>query len=72
MSSSQARTDIKPKQYPFSNRPKTMFPVPKYNLAYHVDVLGKYSKKLPKREVTALDRKSRSGMHWNDTRKFMA
>ena len=69
---SQARIDVKPKQYPWSSRPKTLFPVPKYNFAYHVDVLGKYSKKRPKREISALDRKNASGVHWNDTTKYMA
>ena len=43
-----------------------------FDLGYHVTVLGKYSKGIPKREPSALDfRKSVSTMPWwTDTRKF--
>ena len=41
------------------------------DLGYHVTVLGKYSKKMPKRQPTALDRSSFSTVGWmNDTRQF--
>ena len=71
MSTSQAVKDKLPKEYPFSNRRKQMFPTPKYNLGYHVDVLGKYSKKMPKREISALDRRSTSTVKWwDDTRQY--
>ena len=72
MSTSQGSVkNVLPKQYPFSNRRKEMFPLPKFDLGYHVDVLGHYSKKIPKREISARDRSSVSSMKfWNDTRKF--
>ena len=42
-----------------------------YNLGYHVNVLGKYSKKMPKREKSALDLRSyQTGMYWNNTTKY--
>jgi len=46
--------------------------IPKqYDLGYHVTVLGTYSKKIPKREQSALDlRNSQTGMYWNNTTKF--
>tara|TARA_B110000495_G_scaffold102937_1_gene88901 strand:+ start:353 stop:586 length:234 start_codon:yes stop_codon:yes gene_type:complete len=69
MSTSIARKDKFPKQFPFSNRRKEMFPK-KFDIGFHVTVLDKYSKKMPKRQPTALDRKSTTGMYWNDTRKF--
>ena len=46
-----------------------MFPQ-KFDLGYHVTVLDKYSKKMPKRQPSAIDRASTTGMYWNDTRKF--
>ena len=71
MSTSQAAIDKLPKQFPFSNRRKVMFPQTKFNLGYHVDILGKYSKKMPKREKSALDlRHTQSGMYWNNTTKY--
>ena len=70
MSTSQAVIDKLPKQFPFSNRRKTMFPK-QYDLGYHVTVLGKYSKKIPKREQSALDlRHTQTGMYWNNTAKY--
>ena len=53
MSTSQAVIDKFPKKFPFSNRRKTMIPK-QYDLGYHVTVLGTYSKKIPKREQSAL------------------
>jgi hypothetical protein len=72
MSTSQGSVKDKlPKSYPFSNRRKEIFPEPKFDLGYHVDVLGHYSKKIPKREISAHDRKSVSSMpFWNDTRQY--
>ena len=72
MSTSQGDVkDVLPKSFPFSNRRKEMFPPTKFNLGYHVDVLGKYSKKIPKREISALDRKSTSTVKWwDDTRQY--
>ena len=72
MSTSQGSVkDVLPKQFPFSNRRKVMIPQSKFDLGYHVTVLGKYSKKIPKREVSALDRRSTSTLKWyNDTTKF--
>jgi hypothetical protein len=69
MTSSQTVKWKVPKKFPFSNRRKVMLPE-KFNLGYHVTVLDKYSKKMPKRQPTALDHKSATGMYWNDTRKF--
>jgi len=67
---SQAAIDVLPKKFPFSNR--KLPPKSKYDFSYHVDILGKYSKRLPKREESALDlRHTQSGMHWNDTTKFL-
>jgi hypothetical protein len=71
MSTSQAAIDKLPKQFPFSNRRKVMIPQGKYNFGYHVDILGKYSKKIPKREKSVLDHRTvQSGMYWNDTTKY--
>ena len=70
MSTSQAAIDKLPKQFPFSNRRKVMIPQ-QYNLGYHVDILGKYSKKIPKREKSALDlRSTQTGTYWNNTTKY--
>ena len=70
MSTSQAVVDKLPKKFPFSNRRKTMIPQ-QYDLGYHVDVLGNYSKKIPKREKSALDlRKTQTGMFWDNTTKY--
>ncbi|MAD47704.1 MAG: hypothetical protein CMH98_22170 [Oceanospirillaceae bacterium] len=69
MSTSQAVKQTLPKAFPFSNRRKVMFPQ-KFNMGYHVTMLDKYSKKIPKRQPSALDRSSATGMYWNDTRKF--
>ena len=70
MSTSQAVVDKLPKTFPFSNRRKVMIPQ-QYNLGYHVNVLGKYSKKMPKREKSALDLRSyQTGMYWNNTTKY--
>ena len=44
---------------------------PKFDLGYHVTALGKYSKRIPKREISALDRKSTSDLQWfNNTTKI--
>ena len=71
MSTSQAAADKLPKQFPFSNRRKVMIPK-KFDLGYHVTVLGKYSKKMPKREPSALDlRTTQSTLKWwDDTTRF--
>ena len=69
MSSSQTVKEKLPKQFPFSKRSKTMFPE-KFNMGYHVTMLDKYSKAMPKRQPSALDRSSQTGMYWDDTRKF--
>ena len=69
MSTSQTVKWKVPKEFPFSNRRKVMIPQ-KFDLGYHVTVLDKYSKKMPKRAPTAIDRSSTTGMYWNDTRKF--
>ena len=69
MSTSQARKDPLLKQFPFAKRGKEMIPKPKFNMHFHVTALNKYSKKIPKREPTALDRKNEHPMQWwNDTR----
>ena len=83
MATSQAAYIPLPKSYPFSNRrlvafPQGKLPDPKtgkekpFNMAYHVDVLMKYSKKMPKREVSALDlRNTESDLKfYNNTTKF--
>ena len=45
MSTSQGSViDKLPKSFPFAKRGKEMIPK-KFDLGYHVDVLGKYSKK---------------------------
>ena len=69
MSTSQAVKDKLPKEFPFSKRGKVMFPQ-KFNMGYHVTMLDKYSKAMPKRQPSALDRSSVTGMYWDDTRKF--
>ena len=71
MSTSQARIDKLPKQFPFAKRGKTMIPK-QFDLGYHVTVLGKYSKKIPKREPSALDLRNYQSTvkWWDDTRKF--
>ena len=71
MSTSQGNvTDKLPKQFPFAKRGKEMIPK-QFDLGYHVTVLGKYSKKMPKRQPTALDRSSFSTVGWmTDTRQF--
>ena len=70
MSTSQGDVaDKLPKQFPFSNRRKEMFPQ-KFKMGYHVTLLGKYSKKIPKRQPSALDHGSKTGMYWNNTIKF--
>ena len=59
-----------PKKFPFAKLGK---PIPKkFDLGYHVTVLGKYSKNIPKREPSALDyRQSVSTLKWwDDTTKF--
>lgn len=83
MATSQAAYVPLPKSYPFSKQGKTMFPQGKlpdpktgkekpFNMAYHVDVLMKYSKNMPKREKSALDmRHSESDLKfYNNTKKF--
>jgi len=70
MSTSQAVTDKLPKEFPFSNRRKAMFPVTKFNMGFHVTMLDKYSKAMPKRQPSAIDRSSTTGMYWDDTRRF--
>ena len=69
MSTSQAVKAKFPKEFPFSNRRKVMIPK-KFDLGYHVSMLDKYSKKMPKRQPSAIDRSSATGMYWNDTRQF--
>jgi len=70
MSTSQGNViDKLPKQFPFSKRGKVMFPQ-KFDMGFHVTMLGKYSKKMPKRHPTALDHSSQTGMYWNNTTKF--
>ena len=71
MSTSIARKQKLPKSFPYAKRGKQMIPKA-FDLGYHVTVLGKYSKKIPKREPSALDlRQSQSTVKWmNDTRKF--
>ena len=70
MSTSIAKTVKLPKEFPFAKRGKEMIPK-KFDLGYHVTVLGNYSKKIPKRQPSALDRSSMSTVKWmNDTRKF--
>ena len=71
MSTSQGNViDKLPKSFPFAKRGKVMIPK-QFDLGYHVTVLGKYSKKIPKREPSALDRSSQSTVKWmNDTRQF--
>mgnify|MGYP001159626503 CR=1 FL=1 len=71
MSTSQGNViDKLPKSFPFAKRGKQMIPK-QFDLGYHVTVLGKYSKKIPKREPSVVDRSSFSTVGWmNDTRKF--
>ena len=70
MSTSQAVIDKLPKSFPFAKRGKEMIPK-QFDLGYHVTVLGKYSKKIPKRAPSALDRSSQSTVKFmNDTRQF--
>ena len=70
MSTSQARFDKLPKQLPFASR-KSMLVKPKFDMGYHVNVLGQYSKRIPKREISAIDRKSTSDLQWfNNTTKI--
>lgn len=71
MSTSIARKHKLPKSYPFAKRGKELIPKA-FDLGYHVTVLGKYSKRMPKREPSALDRRhSVSTVKWmNDTRQF--
>ncbi len=58
------------KQFPFAHLKKEMKPR-QFDLGYHVNVLGQYSKKMPKREVSANDRSSQNIIGWyDDTRKF--
>ena len=70
MSTSQGNVkDRLPKQFPFAKLGKPI--QNKFNLGYHVTVLGKYSKKIPNRVPSALDRSSFSTVQWmNDTTKF--
>jgi len=83
MATSQAAYVPLPKSYPFSNQRAVMFPKGKlpdpktgkekpFNMAYHVDVLMKYSKQMPKREKSALDlRNTESDLKfYNNTRQF--
>ena len=69
MSTSQAAVDKLPKQFPFAKRGPTMIPKPKFDMHFHVTALNKYSKKIPKREPSVIDRSSRSALQWwDDTR----
>ena len=83
MATSQAAYVPLPKSYPFSNQRKVMFPQGKlpdpktgkekpFNMAYHVDVLMKYSKNMPKRGASALDnRHSESDLKfYNNTTRY--
>jgi len=48
-----------------------MIPKPKFDMHFHVTALNKYSKKIPKREPSAIDRSSRSALQWwGDTRSL--
>ena len=48
-----------------------MIPKPKFDMHFHVTALNKYSKKIPKRAPTVLDRSSQSDMQWwGDTRSL--
>ena len=72
MSTSQARKEEFPKQLPFASR-KSMLVKPKFSFAHHVDVLGKYAKNIPKREISARDHTVQNDIQWyNDTRNFDA
>ena len=60
-----------PKKFPFA---KLGTPIPKkFDLGYHVTILGKYSKNIPKRETSVLDNRTTENTlkWWDDTRKFM-
>ena len=71
MSTSQAAIVQQPKQFPFAKRGATMIPKPKFDMHFHVTALNKYSKKIPKREPTALDHSSVSDLQWwDDTRRL--
>ena len=65
-------TQVPPKKFPFAHLKPSMTPPKTFDMNFHVTVLGKYSKKIPKREESALDyRKSQSTLKWwNDTTKF--
>lgn len=73
MSTSQGTTTISkpPKKFPYAKLGKEMIPK-KFDLGYHVTILGKYSKNIPKRQPSALDyRTSQSTLKWfDDTRQF--
>jgi hypothetical protein len=64
-------TSIPAKKFPFAHLKKQMIPKPAFDMSYHVTVLGKYSKGLPKRVPSAIDRSSVSTLKWaNDTRQY--
>ena len=58
-----------PKKFPFAKLGK---PMPKkFDLGYHVTILGKYSKNIPKRLPSALDHTVENSLKWwNDTTKY--
>lgn len=60
-----------PKKFPFSSKKAELQPR-RFDLGYHVTVLGKYSKNIPHRAPSALDRRqSVSTLKWiNDTRQY--
>ena len=64
-------SSVAPKKFPFAHLKKELIPKPKFDMSYHVTVLGKYSKNIPKRVPSAIDRSSVSPLKWyNDTRQF--
>jgi len=73
MSTSQGTTTLQtlPRKFPFNPKKSTLAPR-RFDLGYHVTVLGKYSKGIPPRAPSALDRrKSTSTLKWiNDTRQY--
>ena len=60
-----------PKKFPFNPKKSDLQPR-RFDLGYHVTVLGKYSKNIPPRAPSALDRRqSVSTLKWiNDTRQY--
>ena len=64
-------TSVPAKKFPFAPLKATMHPQKSFDMSYHVNVLGKYSRGIPKREKSAIDRSSVSTLQWwDDTRQF--